>query len=110
MNAAGNTSLAPSTQVFGGEIKPANSSSSSKKTVAANGPIAYEVYVVDGDPIVVPANGQSPAQSWAVPAAVALVLLTAAGGGLFFVYKRRQRASSYRGLSEAEMGRVHRSI
>lgn len=78
--------------------------------VAAS-PAHNEDLKVDANPSVNLQDGSrtSSSDSWAVPAAVVLLLLLAAGVGLGVIYRRR-RASRYHGLHEAELGEVRRSI
>ena len=99
---------APLPETKGAEVSWGAQNLSSKPAAS---PVEYEVFTVDGDPIIVPQDRSQVhyTDTWAIPAAVVLLLLIAAGVGFLVVYRRR-RASHYRGLHEAELGEVHRSI
>ena len=87
----------------------ANQSTPAKEASAPED--VYEVYTVDGEPIVVQTADGRPVytDTWAIPAAIVLLLAICAGIGIYVVYRRR-RAAQYYGLREAEMGQVHRNI
>lgn len=91
-------------------ISHTGQNTSEEANQATPAPMQNDVIVLNGDPVVVPKTSQSSnREGWAVPAAIVLLLVIAAGVGFFVVYRRR-RASRYHGLSETELGQVHRSI